>query len=174
MSLPLSALRLHRKFLISSEFFTPIRCRVFLAGQTRKIGTVNVRSAISSIGRQESLRLTFIHLFRTEYYIPSQVKAMNDYLHHLDSTTTASRDRQMRKAAREARDEFIASKKRCVKARIEVSNWSSPRRQARWETDSFASGCPQVGEMDRRLRIRPTKSCRPTMETRASDETRKR
>ncbi|GAA5984953.1 hypothetical protein JCM5350_000075 [Sporobolomyces pararoseus] len=54
-----------------------------------------------------------------QYYIPSQVKAMNDYLHHLDSTTTASRDRQMRKAAREARDEFIASKKRCVKARIE-------------------------------------------------------
>ncbi|GAA5984954.1 hypothetical protein JCM5350_000076 [Sporobolomyces pararoseus] len=61
--------------------------------------------------------------FGCEFYIPSEVKAMNDYLHHLDSTTTASRDRQLRKAAREARDKFVSSKKECVEARFEWLRW---------------------------------------------------
>ncbi|GAA5950082.1 hypothetical protein JCM3765_004189 [Sporobolomyces pararoseus] len=54
-----------------------------------------------------------------EFYIPSEVQAMNNYLHHLESATTASRDRQLRKAARETRDGFIASKKKCIEARFE-------------------------------------------------------
>ncbi|GAA6005364.1 hypothetical protein JCM11491_002673 [Sporobolomyces phaffii] len=37
-------------------------------------------------------------------FVVSQVKPMNDYLKYLDSTTLSSRDRGVRKAAREARD----------------------------------------------------------------------
>jgi hypothetical protein len=50
---------------------------------------------------------------------------MNDYLHYLDSNTSASRDRNVRKAAREARDSFVVEKKKNVEARFRVSSYFS-------------------------------------------------
>ncbi|GAA5913418.1 uncharacterized protein JCM6883_004380, partial [Sporobolomyces salmoneus] len=62
-------------------------------------------------------------------FVTSQIEPMNDYLFHLDSDITASRDRNVRKAAREARDAFVAERKRIVDARFEdekkLMNWST-------------------------------------------------
>ncbi|GAA5913504.1 uncharacterized protein JCM6883_004411 [Sporobolomyces salmoneus] len=51
-----------------------------------------------------------------DLFVASLVKPMNDYLLHLDSTTTTSRDRNVRKSAREARDAYIAEKQKSVEA----------------------------------------------------------
>lgn len=51
---------------------------------------------------------------------------MNDYLRYLDSKTTASRDRDERRQAREARSRFIEDKTKAVDARHDASLSPSP------------------------------------------------
>ncbi|GAA5857909.1 hypothetical protein JCM5353_003756 [Sporobolomyces roseus] len=65
-----------------------------------------------------------------DHFVTSMVTPMNEYLHYLDSTIFSSRQRDAKKVARQARDDFLLEKKQNLDARSDRRLESQKREQA--------------------------------------------
>jgi len=100
------------------------------------LAVVSKVSLVSSFCLVESqLRLSIL----SDHFVTSMVSPMNEYLHYLDSTIFSSRQRDTKKAARQARDAFLVEKKQNLSARSDV-RFLYLSKQQRSSSTSYVTG----------------------------------